>query len=51
MVKRLYNVAKKYENNFESFSDAKKFNFILKTKERKLLEAFGTFLYKSYPDK
>ncbi len=45
----LYSEVLKYEPNFISYSNAKKFKFILQTRERKLLQAFGMFLYKSYP--
>ncbi len=45
----LYREVLKYEPNFLSYSNAKKFKFILQTRERKLLQAFGMFLYKSYP--
>ncbi len=47
----LYREAEKCEPNFKTYSNDRKFKFILQTKERKLLQAFGKFLYKSYPDK
>ncbi len=47
----LYIEANKYEPKFLKFSDENKFKFILQTKEKKLLQAFGMFLYTSYPDK
>ncbi len=47
----LYREAQKYEPKFLKYSDVNKFKFILQTKEVKLLQAFGMFLYKSYPDR
>ncbi len=47
----LYIKAQKYEPKFSTFSDENKFKFIIQTKEKKLLQAFGIFLYTSYPDK